>query len=441
VIAHLRPGPIAGAKRPLIILLAANALSLTGDNLTLLAVPWFVLVTTGSVARTGVAAVASTLPIMLSAGVAGALADRIGLCRASVLSDLASGLIVITIPALYLTTGLPFWTLLALLFTRWFLATPGDTARQAMIPDLTTRGQVSLARATAAYDSIYRGAQMTGPALAGVLILWIGPAPLLFIDGTTFLASALLVGLGVPRLTHTTTSSLAPRRYLADLREGLDFLWHERLLRAAVAVIVVTNMLDMGMIQVLLPAYGRQTEHNPAASGLLLAAVGAGALAGTFAYGALGARLPRKTTFAVAFLIAGAPRPLVLAAGAPFGVALAITALSGFAAGAINPLFGVLQFERIPSHLRARVIGAITAGAYAGMPVGGLLAGFLTDAAGLPATLAIFACIFLLVSIPPFTGRAWKQENFTAPPPDIPAQDTGPGESGEGPLDKAAHRV
>jgi MFS family permease len=422
VIARLRPGPIAGAKRPLILLLAANALSLTGDNLTLLAVPWFVLVTTGSVARTGVAAVASTLPIMLSAGVAGALADRIGLRRASVLSDLASGLIVITIPALYLTTGLPFWTLLVLLFTRWFLATPGDTARQAMIPDLITRGQVSLARATAAYDSIYRGAQMTGPALAGVLILWIGPAPLLFIDGTTFLASALLVGLGVPRLTHTT-SSPAPRRYLADLREGLAFLWHERLLRAAVAVIVVTNMLDMGMIQVLLPAYGKQTEHNPAASGLLLAAVGAGALAGTFAYGALGARLPRKTTFAVAFLIAGAPRPLVLAVGAPFGVALAVTALSGFAAGAINPLFGVLQFERIPSHLRARVIGAITAGAYAGMPVGGLLAGFLTDAAGLPAALAIFSGIFLLVSIPPFTGRSWKQENFTAPLPDIPARD------------------
>jgi hypothetical protein len=54
-------------KRPLSTLLAADAISITGDVCTMLAVPWFVLQTTGSVARTGVAAFASTLPIVISA--------------------------------------------------------------------------------------------------------------------------------------------------------------------------------------------------------------------------------------------------------------------------------------------------------------------------------------------------------------------------------------
>jgi MFS family permease len=100
-------------------------------------VPWFVLQATGSAALTGVAAAASTLPLVISAAFAGPLVDRVGLRRASVLSDLVSGLIVMTIPALFLTAGLTYAVLLALLFVRWLMATPGDTARRAMIPDLS----------------------------------------------------------------------------------------------------------------------------------------------------------------------------------------------------------------------------------------------------------------------------------------------------------------
>jgi MFS family permease len=408
-------------KRPLVALLAANAVSITGNVFTMLAVPWFVLETTGSAARTGVAAAVSTLPIVISAAFAGTLVDRVGLRRASVISDLASGLIVIAIPALYLTAGLSYGVLLALLFVRWSLATPGDTAREAMIPDLAERGQVAIERASAAYDGVYRGARMTGASVAGVLIAWLGPTALLFVDGATFVCSALLVGLGVPHLSHESEQP-GPDGYLHRLSEGLAFLWRERLLRGAVAMILITNMLDTGLSQVLLPAYGRDVMHDPRAFGLLIGAVGAGALAGTVMYGAVGARLPRRTTFALAFLIAAAPRPLVLALHAPFAVALAITALAGFAAGAINPLLGVIQFERIPARLRARVLGTITAGAYAGMPLGGLLAGTLTELIGLTATLAAFSVVYLLASAPPFIGRSWKGLDAAAPRSDEVAE-------------------
>ena len=407
-------------RRPLIVLLAANAVSLTGNVLSMLAVPWFVLETTGSAERTGVAAFASTLPVVISATFAGSLIDRIGLRTTSVLSDLVSGLIVLTVPALYMTAGLSYWVLLALLFARWLLATPGETAREAMVPDLAARADLAMERAAAAYDGAYRGAKMVGAPLAGVLIVWIGPTVLLLIDGTTFLLSAGLIRLGIPRIARAEAGGGG---YLGGLGEGLAFLWHDRLLRSLVAMVLVTNLLDTGLGQVLIPMYARDVAHDPRAFGLLVGAVGAGAVAGTVAYGVLGVRLPRRMTFALCFLVAGVPRTVVLAAHLPIGCALAISVVSGFAAGAINPLMGVVEFERIPARLRARVLGAITAGAYAGMPFGGLLAGSFTAFTGLTVTLLVFAGVYLVVSIPPFTGRAWRDPGPRpgGPGPDRPA--------------------
>lgn len=394
-------------RGPLIVLLAADAISMTGNAFTMLAVPWFVLQTTGSAARTGAAAFVSTVPIVISATFAGALVDRAGLRRASVACDLASGLIVAAIPALLLSTGLPYGLLLVLLFTRWLLATPGDTARAAMLPDLAGRGHVPLERATAAQDGTYRGARMAGAPLAGVLIVWLGPANLLFVDAATFLASAVLIRYGAPRTVPHR--DLRSSRRPGGLREGLAFLWGDRLQRSAVAMVLVTNMLDTGLSQVLLPGYARAVAHDPRAFGLVIGAVGAGAVAGTITYGTIGRRLPRRVTFAVCFLVAGAPRPLVLASHAHLGVVLAVTAVSGFAAGAINPLLGTLRYERIPARLRARVLGAITAGTYAGMPVGGLAAGALAEVTGLTPTLLGFSAIYLLASAPPLTDRVWRE--------------------------------
>ncbi|TYB53173.1 MFS transporter [Nonomuraea sp. PA05] len=393
-------------RRPFITLLAANALSVTGTMLSILAVPWFVLETTGSAMLTGLASFATTLPIVISAALGGTLADRLGFRAVSVLSDLVSGLIVLTVPALFLTGGLSYPLLLALLFLRWLAATPGETARKAMLPELSTAAGVRIERATAAYDGVYRAAAMVGAPLAGVLILWLGPSVLLLVDGVTFLLSATLIAAGVPRGTRRRRE---PGGYLSGLRTGLAFLWRDRLQLSATAMIVVVNLLDTGVTQVLLALYAREVATDPRAFGLLTGALGAGAVAGTIVYGAAGKRLPMRLTYGFCFLLAGVPRVLVLAMGVPLPAALAVTAMSGFAAGAINPILGVLQYSRIPARMRARVIGTMTAAAYAGMPIGGLLAGSLTAVIGLGATLFAFTGVYLLISVPPFVCRAWRE--------------------------------
>ena len=127
------------SRIPLVTLLASNALSITGNVMTQVAVPWFVLQTTGSPARTGIAGFFQFLPVVIAGFFGGTLVDRLGYRRTSVFSDVASGATVAAIPLLFATVGLEFWQLLSLVFLGALLDSPGETARSALVPEAAER--------------------------------------------------------------------------------------------------------------------------------------------------------------------------------------------------------------------------------------------------------------------------------------------------------------
>jgi MFS family permease len=192
-------GTTQRARLPLSAFFLGSVISYVGDTLTLLAIPWFVLQTTGSVTQTGITAFFSVVPTALSAFFGSALVDRLGYKRTSVIGDMASGLTVVLIPLLYSTVGLAFWQLLALVFLGGLLKSPGVTARFSLLPDLAESTQMPLARANALTEGVYRVASFLGAPLAAVLITLIGASNLLWFDAASFGCSALLIGLGSPR--------------------------------------------------------------------------------------------------------------------------------------------------------------------------------------------------------------------------------------------------
>lgn len=409
-------------RLPLYGLYAANAVSGTGDVLMFLAVPWFVLQTTGSVAQTGITAFFSTGAVALSAVLGSAVVDRLGFQRASVASDVASMLGVALIPLLYVTVGLPFWTLLALVFVAGLLTTPGATARSSLIPDLARLAGVRLERATAAADGMTRLSRFVGAPLAGILIAVIGTSNLLWIDAATFAFSALAAGLAVPaRLAPTSASSdeaPAPqpqdtekqepassvtepsRGYFARLAGGFVFLWRDPWLRGATLVVLITNMLDAGQSAVLAPAFVKQVYGNAVILGAMVAAFGGAAFVGTVAFGAVGHRLPRGLTLGLSFTLGGASRFFWIVLLAPYPVAMiAVQAVCGFFIGQVNPLFDTIAYERVPAAMRARVFGALTAGAMLGAPLGGLFAGLLAPAIGVEPSMLVFGTIYTVATL------------------------------------------
>ena len=408
-------------------LLAAHAISQTGNVVTAFAVPFYVLGLGGTGVEVGVAAFFATAPIVLGGAFGGVVVDRVGHRRAAIVADLVSGLAVLAIPVLALTVGLPFWALLALVFAGGLLDTPGQTARRVMLPGLTERAGVRLEQSVGLLDGSERFAKLIGASIAGLLVALVGPIAALFVNAGTFAVSALLTWAFVaapPRPAALPDRSDAPRSsYWADLAEGLRFVVRDPLMRLIVGLVLITNLLDAARGSTLMPLYANDRLGGAAALGLLVATMGGCALVGNVAFGFVAHRVPRRVTFAVCFALAGGPSSAAFALGAPLPVLVAATALSGLAAGAINPILGTVQLERIPEHMRGRVFGLINAGAWAGVPFGALLGGIAADTVGLAVAFGAIAVIYSLVTLSPLTGGSWRLMERQPAARDRPALD------------------
>ncbi|MDQ1655392.1 MAG: hypothetical protein QOD41_475, partial [Cryptosporangiaceae bacterium] len=102
-------------------------------------------------------------------------------------------------------------------------------------------------------------------------------------------------------------------------------------------------------------------------------------------------------------------------------LALAVTFVGSIGAGVLNPILGAVEFESVPRELQARVLGAVGALAWAGIPVGGLLAGWLAGSWGLGAALALCGAVYLVATLAPFVFPSWKQMDRAPAPDPVPA--------------------
>jgi predicted MFS family arabinose efflux permease len=183
----------------------------------------------------------------------------------------------------------------------------------------------------------------------------------------------------------------APGRYFAELAEGMRFIWNQRVLRAVVLTVLITNLLD-APFTVVMSVFARDEFGSAADLGLMYGVFGGFALAGALAFSAFGHRLPRRLTFVCCFVVV--PTVYLTMATLPsLPIALVALAAAGLAAGPLNPLLVTVEYELVPRRLRGRAFGAVKAGAWAAIPVGVLLGSVLVEVIGLaPTFLGIGAC-------------------------------------------------
>ncbi len=382
-----------GVRAPFFALLAANAVSLAGNQLSLIAIPWFVLQTTGSAVKTGLVGAAAAIAAVCAGLVGGALVDRIGAKRCSVLTDCASGIAVALIPLLYATVGLQFWMLIGLVFIRALLNTPGGAARQSLLPDVIGLARLRLERGNAAYQGVQNFSQFAGPALAGLLIVGLGTNNVLWLDAASFVVSAVVILAAVPGRPDAARAARGqrpPSSLRDDFRQGFTFIVRSRLIAALAITATLANALTAALFSVILPVYARARFGSAIDLGAILAGWGAGAVVGSFAYGWFGWRLPRRAVLCVGALLTGLPLWIVLwqPTLGLVGLVAALTGM-GLCTGLMNPLAFTLLQEHVPAPLRGRVFGAVFALGGTATPLAILGAGVLLDRG--TATLGILA--------------------------------------------------
>jgi MFS family permease len=370
-------------RTPLYALYAADTISLAGNAVAQIAIPWFVLATTGSATLTALAVFFNFLPIVLAAFFGGVVVDRLGFRATSIVADLASSAAVAAIPLLDATVGIEIWQLMLLVFVGALLDAPGATARAALFPDVVELAGARMERASGMRSAIQQGAQLIGAPLGGVLVAAFGGTDALWLDSVSFLVSAGLIAGLVPR-PDAGPEKEARGRFLAELAEGLRFIWSRPLVRAVVAMVLLTNLIEAPGT-VVLAVFSRDVYGSAADFGLLVGVLGGAALVGALGYSAVGHRLPRRRTFLVCFAFVPVGY-LALAAQPSLPVALVALAVAGVAAGPINPLLFTVMTEIVPVQLRGRAFGAVRGGAWAAIPLGILIGGAVVAAVGAAAT-------------------------------------------------------
>jgi MFS family permease len=384
--------------RPFYGLLCATAISQTGNILSYLAIPWFVLVSTGSPAKTGITVATGALPVIVTGVFGGAFVDRFGPKRISVIADIASSVAVLLIPLLHATTGVAFWQLLTLVFAGALLDAPGITARRSIYPDLAIAAGIPLDRANAIYQIVLRSAGLVGPPIAGVLIATIGAGNLLWLNAASFVISAGIVAVAVPALLRGPDAGAdsTSNRYLNDVLAGFRFIRRDPVVLALTLTFAAGSLLAEPLYPVVLPVFAREVYGTALDLGIMFAALAVGSLAGNVLFLLLKNRISRR-----AILIGGfAVRALcfwVLIVTPSLGIVVVSIVVNALFLEPVNPLSMTILQERVPTGMRGRVFGAIAAVGAGTLPLGMVIYGSLLGEIGLRSTLLILATVNLIV--------------------------------------------
>ncbi len=370
--------------------IGGQAVSLTGTWMQTIAQSWLVLQLTGSATAVGLVVALQTLPILLFGPYGGVVVDRLDKRRLMIGLQSAMGVLALVLGVLTATGSVQLWHVYVLAFGLGAVSSVENPARQTFVLELV--GPDNLRNAVSLNSVLVNVSRAVGPALAGIVIATGGMAVCFLLNAVSFAAViGSLLRLDLASLTPATPAPRAP----GQLREGFDYVRRTPALAVPLLTMALIGCLAFEF-QVVLPIVASETFAGDATTyGFLTAAMGAGAVIGGLCMATWG----RTGLWSLAV------------AAAAFGLAMLATALAptlGFAllgmglVGAASVAFqstgnSTLQLASAP-HMRGRVM-ALWAVAFLGStPIGGPIAGLVSQHFGGRAGLALGAAACLVAA-------------------------------------------
>jgi MFS family permease len=376
-------------------------ISLFGDALTLIALPWFVLQVTESGTATAGILLTLQLPAILTSLVIGSLIDRFQPRAIITIDNGLRTLIVGLVPILYWFDLLELWLLFALTFFAGMLVPATEVGSRSILPDLVEDKDLDAANMLWSFS--LNLSLVIGPAVAGVLVASFGGPSVLLIDAGTFAVMAL-TAITLPNINRSSHSAEAP---LAE-RLGLRQLWRMKVVRYTTLLSLVF-FFSYGPLEAALPLYSDTILQTDARGyGLLWSSLAIGALIGTLSSTTLSGHLRLGVALPLIALLWGASLlPMVFINNLWFACGLLL--LGGLMWGPYTPMETTLLQRNIPKSQLGRVFGArstlLIAGSPLGLAIGGILLAFVpsTSVIAFSAIACILVGLIGLIS-PAFRG-------------------------------------
>ena len=361
-------------------------ISMLGDFVLFVAVPYEIYRITGSTVAMAGMSLAFLLPNILLGSVAGVYVDRWDRRRLMIVVNLLQALSLL--PLLFVNE-LGLWVIYAVLLVESCVSQLFGPARVALMPSLLSGGKEELLTANATLGVSHHLARLIGPAVGGVIVATGGLGAVAVIDSASFVVSAGMLTLirARPRVRHPSDSLehaalSAWRRLVNEWRDGLRVVWHQPVLRALLVFGTITAIGE-GLTITLFVVWTTDALHSDATGyGWVLATQAIGGLAGALVIARLGSRLRPLPLLIGSALAFGAidlvlfTYPVVYPYIGPALVMLVIVGVPGAGLGAATTT--LQQSETQDSH-RGRVVSAISAVAGIGALVGTVTAGILGE--------------------------------------------------------------
>ncbi|HEX7832982.1 MAG TPA: MFS transporter, partial [Thermoanaerobaculia bacterium] len=372
---------------------AGQLVSLIGTWMQQVAQSWLIYRLTKSTLLLGGISFASQIPIFLLGAIGGHVADRFDRRRVLVITQTISMVLAGMLAALTLTGVIHEWHLFLLAALLGIVNAFDIPARQSFLVQMVERED--LINAIALNSSMFNGARIVGPAVAGLLVAAIGEGWCFFANAVSYIA--VIAGLLMMSITRTPVAPKTKSLW-ANVAEGFQFVGKTAPVRALLLLVGAVSFTAMPY-SVLMPVFADQIFHSGARGlGILMGAAGTGALIGSIA-------------LAVKASVHGLGRWVAIAA-TTFGAALTFFALSRhFALSAVilcvaggammvqMASSNTLIQSMVPDELRGRVM-AVYSMMFMGMgPLGALLAGSIAERIGAPYTVAAGGVITVIAAI------------------------------------------
>jgi len=371
------------------LFISGQIISVIGSWMQSIAESWLVYRLTGSALLLGATGFASQIPVFLVAPLGGIVADRLNRQRIVIGTQISSMILALILAVLTLTGVIRVWHVFVLAALLGVVNAFDIPARQSFLVDMV--GKEDLMNAIALNSTMFNGARVIGPAIAGILVARIGEGWCFLVNGLSYIA--VIAGLLMMRVDRPT--SLAQHGpALAHLIEGYRFARHTAPIRSILLLLGLVSLVAMPYT-VLMPVFADQILHGGARGlGILMGATGVGALLGALTLatrsGVLG--LGRW----VAFTCGGFGFSLVLFAfSRHFWLSVALLLPVGFCMMLGMASSNTLIQAMTPDHLRGRVMAMYTMMFMGMAPFGSLFAGGIAEHLGAPFTVSVgaVACI------------------------------------------------
>jgi MFS family permease len=372
------------------LFIIGQLISLIGTWMQTTAQQWLVYELTGSAALLGVFGFANQVPMLFLAWMGGYVGDRYDRHRGVITTQTFSMILAFVLAALTLTQHINKWNLIFIAFLVGIVNAFDVPIRQAFFVHMV--GKEDLPNAIALNSSIFNGARVVGPAVAGFAIVLVGEGWCFFLNGVSFIA--VLIALLMMRIEHTERkhSGESPVR---SFIEGFRFAMSDIPIRSALLLLTVLSLFGL-QYSVFLPIYARDILHGGAKTlGLLMSAAGVGAVLGALQFAAR-TQYRGLARWIAATCTVCALGLLIFSYATSFWLCALVLFVVGFAATSQMAATNTIIQQRVPDEMRSRLM-AVYATMFMGvMPIGSLMAGFVAKHIGAPHTLLFFGMAVLL---------------------------------------------